>query len=66
MIFQALADIPGYIARAHRYGELYAESKPVEMMRKTAELCSAVLVSLRHVMCYFTEGILSTCSTWSL
>lgn len=28
-------------------------------MQKTAQLCSAVLVALRHVMMYFTEGILS-------
>lgn len=28
-------------------------------MEMTAQLCSAVLVALRHIMVYFTEGILS-------
>ena len=34
-------------------------------MQKTAQLCSAVLVALRYIMVYFTEGILSTPFTHS-
>ena len=59
-IFQALADIPYWVGRANRYRDLYEESKPRELVQRTAQLCSAVLVALRHIMVYFTEGILST------
>ena len=59
-IFQALADIPYWVGRANRYRDLYEESKPRELVQRTAQLCSAVLVALRHIMIYFTEGILST------
>ena len=62
-IFQALADIPYWVGRANRYRDLYEESKPRELVQKTAQLCSAVLVALRHIMVYFTEGILSTSLT---
>lgn len=58
-IFQALADIPYWVGRANRYRDLYKESKPRELVQMTAQLCSAVLVALRHIMVYFTEGILS-------
>ena len=58
-IFQALADIPYWVGRANRYRDLYRESKPRELVQMTAQLCSAVLVALRHIMIYFTEGVLS-------
>ncbi|KAL9134028.1 MAG: hypothetical protein Q9175_004793 [Cornicularia normoerica] len=57
-IFQALADIPYWVGRANRYRDLYKESKPRELVQMTAQLCSAVLIALRHIMIYFTEGIL--------
>lgn len=57
-IFQALADIPFWVGRAVRYGELYADSKPRELVQMTAQLCSAVLVALRYIIIYFTEGVL--------
>ncbi|CAD6587129.1 MAG: hypothetical protein ASARMPREDX12_002758 [Alectoria sarmentosa] len=57
-IFQALADIPYWVGRANRYRDLYRESKPRELVQMTAQLCSAVLVALRHIMIYFTEGVL--------
>ena len=59
-VLQALADIPYWVGRANRYRDLYEESKPRDLVQKTAQLCSAVLVALRHIMVYFTEGILST------
>lgn len=57
-IFQALADIPYWVGRANRYRDLYADSKPRDLVQMTAQLCSAVLVALRHIMIYLTEGIL--------
>ena len=58
-ILQALADIPYWVGRANRYRDLYKDSKPRELVEMTAQLCSAVLLALRHIMIYLTEGILS-------
>lgn len=38
---------------------LYEDTKPQELIEKTAQLCKAILIALRHVMMYFTEGMIS-------
>ena len=58
-IFKALAEIPESVARAVEYRTLYEDTKPQELIQKTAQLCKAILIALRHVMIYFTEGMIS-------
>lgn len=54
--FEALSEIPDVIQHAAEYTYIYAAMKPKRLVEKTAELCSAVLIALRHVVRYFGEG----------
>ena len=58
-IFEALADIPVHIAHAREYLAIYQQDRSRALKRRTAELCSEVLVALRFVIDYFAEGTLS-------
>lgn len=63
-MFKALANIPDWVGHAARYHDLYESYKPEELIQKTAQLCSAVLVALRSVLLYLEEGTMSKSSRY--
>ncbi|KAJ9604441.1 hypothetical protein H2200_011277 [Cladophialophora chaetospira] len=54
--FEALSEIPDVIQHAASYTYIYTAMKPKRLIEKTAALCSAVLIALRHIVRYFGDG----------
>ncbi|KAK0510773.1 hypothetical protein JMJ35_007205 [Cladonia borealis] len=58
MVVLAAKQTPESVARAAEYRKLYSDERPQKLIQKTAQLCKAVLVALRHIMTYLSEGSL--------
>jgi hypothetical protein len=59
-IYEALASIPDVLEHAGTYVEIYQAHRDAALVKKTANLCKAILTTLRLVIEFIMQGSFST------
>lgn len=54
-VYEALADIPEAIRQAQKYVEIYKNEEPFRLKQETVALYSVILVTLQHILGFFTR-----------
>ena len=54
-VYEALADIPEAIRQAQKYVEIYKKEEPFRLKQETAALYSLILITLQHILGFFTR-----------